>query len=96
MRNLFYRIIKTLRDKKQLLSDSVRYNAIDIVQCETSELENIFALLVLGSFVGIPASPSPIALNLLPYMEKELQLMMEKVATASGPISYLFSYLDTA
>ena len=68
---------------------------VDVVEWEKSELENIFALLVFGSFIGIPASPSPITLNLLPYMEKELQIMMEKVITASGPISDLFSYLDT-
>jgi hypothetical protein len=58
-------------------------------------LENIFSLLVLGSFVGIPATPTSITLNLLPYMENEIQLMMDKVETASGPISDLFSHLDT-
>jgi len=88
------RILRSFQSKKQIFTVSARRKAIDVIEWETSELENIFALLVLGSFVGIPTSPSPITLNLLPYMEKELLLMMEKVATASGPISDLFSHLD--
>lgn len=96
MRNILNKILESLRDKKQVLTDSARHKAVDVIKWEISELENIFALLVLGSFVGIPATPSPITLNLLPYMEKELQIMMEKVVTASGPISNLFSHLDTA
>ena len=96
MRKFLNKILESLRNKKQVLTDSARHKAVDVIKWETSELENIFALLVLGSFVGIPATPSPITLNLLPYMEKELQIMMEKVVTASGPISDLFSHLDTA
>jgi hypothetical protein len=95
MNKLLDKIIKSLKSSKRILVDSIRYKAIDIVEWETSELENIFALLVFGSFVGIPSTPTSITLNLLPYMDKELQLMMEKVVTASGPISDLFSHLDT-
>ncbi len=96
MQNFLNKILESLRAKKQIFTDSARHKAVDVIKWETSELENIFALLVLGSFVGIPATPSPLTLNLLPYMEKELQMMMEKVVTASGPISDLFSHLDTA
>ena len=95
MNNILDKLFQSLKDKKQILADSVRHQAVDVVEWEVSELENIFALLVLGSFVGIPATPTAITLNLLPYMEKELQLMMEKVVTAAGPISDLFSHLDT-
>ena len=96
MQNFLNKILESLRAKKQIFTDSARHKAVEVIKWETSELENIFALLVLGSFVGIPASPSPLTLNLLPYMEKELQMMIEKVVTASGPISDLFSHLDTA
>ena len=95
MRNIKERILKSYQDKKQILIDSARYKAVDVVEWELSELENIFALLVYGSFVGIPTTPSSITLNLLPHMENEIQLMMEKVVTAAGPISDLFSHLDT-
>ena len=95
MQNIKHRILKSLQDIKQILTDSARSKAVDVVEWEMAELENIFALLIFGSFVGIPATPSSITLNLLPYMEKELQIMIEKVGTASGPISDLFSHLDT-
>ena len=88
-------ILDFIRDKKQLFTDSARSKAVDVLEWEISELENIFALLIFGSFIGIPATPSSVTLNLLPHMEKELLLMIDKVVTAAGPISDLFSHLDT-
>jgi len=96
MKKLLGKFIESWDSKKQILTDSTRSKAVDVLEWETSELENIFTLLIFGSFVGIPASPTPITLNLLPYMEVDLQIMMEKVVTASGPISELFSHLDMA
>lgn len=95
MQKLLHHILHLFRDQKQLLTDSVRSKSVDVLEWEISELENIFALLVFGSFVGIPATPSSVTLNLLPYMEKELHHMLDKVDTAAGPISELFSHLDT-
>jgi hypothetical protein len=95
MNSFLNRFKRSIQKKKQLLSDSARSKAVDILEWETAELENIFALLVFGSFIGIPSAPSAITLNLLPYMEKELLIMIEKVELAAGPISDLFSHLDT-
>jgi hypothetical protein len=85
-----------LQNKISLLSKLTRHQATGIVEWEKSELENIFSLLVLGSFIGIPASPTQISLELLPYMEKELIQMGHKVQTATGPISDLFSNLNVS
>ena len=54
--------------------------SVDYVVVELRELENVFALLILGSFVGIPSPPTPIALRLLPYMAREL-LIMQRVSS---------------
>jgi len=94
MIGLIKRAVKIF-DKRKVLADLVRHQATDVLEWETSELENIFALLVFGSFVGIPSTPTAITLNLLPHMENELQAMLEKVVTAAGPISDLFSHLDS-
>ncbi len=67
---------------------------MEAIENELEEMENIFGLLVLGSFVGLPSPPMQISLDLMPYMERELVLMMEKVDTASEPISRLFSTFD--
>jgi len=71
-----------------------RSKAVECLESEVEELENIFGVLVLGSFVGMPSPPMQISLDLLPCMEKELILMMEKVDTASEPISQLFSVFN--
>ena len=76
------------------LDKTVRGHSIDLLVWETEELENIFALLVFGSFIGFPAAPTHLALNLLPEMERELIILVEKVSLASGPVSDLFSKLD--
>jgi len=71
-----------------------RSKAVETIEVELEEMENIFGVLVLGSFVGMPSPPMQISLDLMPYMEKELILMMEKVDTANEPISQLFSIFD--
>ena len=53
-------------------------------------MEYIFAVLCQGAFIGIPAPPARISLDLLPDMEKDLILLMERVETANEPLSRLF------
>jgi hypothetical protein len=45
---------------------------------EMEELENIFALLLLGSFAGFPSPPTFLSVELLPYMERELQILCKR------------------
>ena len=71
-----------------------RSKAVEAIESEVEEMENIFGILVLGSFVGMPSPPMQISLDLMPYMEKELILMMQKVDTANEPISQLFSIFN--
>lgn len=77
------------------IADGVaRGKAVETIEFEAEELDHVFGILVLGSFVGLPSPPMQISLDLMPLMEKELMLMMEKVDTAHQPISDLFSVLD--
>ena len=76
------------------VADAVnRSRACDTLEYELGELENIFALLVLGAFVGIPAPPIQITMNLMPAMEREFAMMLDKVSTAHDPLGELFSVL---
>lgn len=72
----------------------MRGRAVEALEYEISELDNIFGLMVLGSFVGIPAPPIHITTALFPVMEKELKLMLEKISTAHDPLGDLFSVLE--
>ncbi len=71
----------------------MRNRAVETVEYELEELDNIFGILVLGTFIGIPAPPIHITMDLLPLMERELNLMLEKVSTAQDPLGDLFSVL---
>lgn len=68
--------------------------ATDSIEVELVELENIFSLLLFGCFVGLPTPPVHLSLKLLPVMQDELIVMLNRVSTAKGPLSELFSTLD--
>ena len=91
-------IIKSIRDRIisiwKIFDEDARGKAVGTIESELEEMENIFGILVLGSFIGMPAPPMQISLDLMPLMEKELILMMEKVDTANEPIAQLFSVFD--
>jgi hypothetical protein len=90
-------VLTLIRNKlvrfSKISSEVFRGQAAEAIECELEELENIFGVLVLGSFIGLPSPPMQISLDLMPHMEKDLILMMEKVDTAHQPISQLFSVL---
>jgi hypothetical protein len=70
-----------------------RGRAVETLAFETQELEHVFALLVLGVFVGIPAPPIHITTELLPVMAPEFTLLCDRVTTAHDPLGTLFSVL---
>lgn len=71
----------------------MRGRAVETVGYELEELENIFGILVLGAFIGIPSPPIHITMALFPLMDREINLMLEKVSTAHDPLGDLFSVL---
>lgn len=76
------------------ISDAVmRGKAVETIEHEVAELDNIFGILVLGAFIGIPSPPIHITMELLPLMDKEFDIMLEKVLTAHDPLGHLFSVL---
>jgi hypothetical protein len=89
--------LKSIRDKIVSVfknADSVmRAKAVETIEYEVEELDNIFGILVLGAFVGIPSPPIHITMELLPLMKKEFRIMIEKVLTAHDPLGDLFSVL---
>ena len=91
-------IINSLKDKIisafHVADEVMRGKAVETIEYEVGELDNIFAILVLGAFIGIPSPPIHITMELLPEMEQELGIMLEKVSTAHDPLGDLFSVLD--
>ena len=64
----------------------MRGKAVETIEYEVEELDNIFAILVLGAFIGIPSPPIHITMELLPVMDQEFKIMLEKVTTAHDPL----------
>jgi hypothetical protein len=92
---LIHNKFKQLIVKAFKTTDAVmRSRAVETVEYELDELDNIFGILVLGAFIGIPAPPIHITMDLLPLMESELNLMLDKVSTAHDPLGDLFSVLE--
>ena len=91
-------LINTLKEKIvsafNVADEVMRGKAVETIEYEVGELDNIFAILVLGAFIGIPSPPVHITMELLPEMEKEFEIMLEKVSTAHDPLGDLFSVLD--
>lgn len=56
----------------------MQQEASEYIQAEQRELEHVFALLLLGSFIGIPAPPTGLVLRLLPYLGPELMLLEKR------------------
>ncbi len=91
-------VLKSIKEKIvsafNVADEVMRSKAVETIEYEVGELDNIFAILVLGAFIGIPSPPIHITMALLPEMEKELGIMLEKVSTAHDPLGDLFSVLD--
>ncbi|MBA7519684.1 hypothetical protein ES705_11771 [subsurface metagenome] len=70
-----------------------RNKATGMLAFEVMELENIFTLLLFGSFTGMPSPPVHITLQLLPLMERELKLMFSRINVAHDGLAEVVSTL---
>ncbi len=91
---LFKTILAKIKQGWHSYQEVAQDTAVDTLEIELGEMENIFGLLVLGSFIGFPSPPMQITLDLLPEMEKHFAIMLNKVDTAAMPISDLLSTFD--
>jgi hypothetical protein len=70
-----------------------RAKAAALTVAEVAELRNIFALLLLGAFVGLPSPPTFLAVELLPFMEKELQVLDRRAKDACDMLAEMCGML---
>lgn len=64
------------------------------IEFELKEMENVFSLLIFGAFTGIPSPPSFITLELLPYMENEITIMINSSHDAKDILATLAGTFD--
>ncbi len=57
----------------KFLSSAAYYKATDDLRFVLAEREAVFALVLFGFLVGLPAPPAGITLRLLPFMENDIK-----------------------
>lgn len=85
---------KTIKGALHNLGKGFRMSSTSAIQFELRELENIFCLLILASFAGIPSPPGFLSLSLLPHLERELKVMLSRSKNIDDPIGDLFSVFN--
>ena len=91
---LFREIYKTIRRIFLTIDTINRNKAVEYYEWEEKELRNTFALLVAGSFIGIPSPPVHITLELLPHIEEDLKIMIERMDASTDSIGEMFNLFD--
>jgi hypothetical protein len=71
-----------------------RDKATGMLEFELNELENLFVVLIFGSFIGLPSPPAAMAMELLPYLEDELRVMVSRADLAQDPLGAVMGMLN--
>lgn len=88
------RVWGSIREFFQGMDRSHREKLTQLTAFEARELENIFVLLLFGSFTGMPAPPSFIAVELLPFLEHEMRVLNQRAENSSDALAELMGTLD--
>ncbi|ADK82072.1 hypothetical protein [Sediminispirochaeta smaragdinae] len=94
MKTLLGRFVRLLRQIWGVAGQVQRDKATSMLEFELKELENIFVMLLFGSFVGLPTPPTAMAFELMPYMEEEIKLMISRADLAQDPLGNLLGMLE--
>ena len=81
--SLYRRVRRFLTD----IDATHRQKAAALTVVEMEELENIFALLLMGAFTGLPSPPTFLAVELLPFMERELRILCKRAKDCSDMLA---------
>ena len=79
---------------KDILTEFMKTEATEYVEIEVREIEHIFALLLIGSFTGMPAPPAGLVLKLLPYLGPELLIMEKRVVNDDDLFGQMAGHFD--
>ncbi|RKX63210.1 MAG: hypothetical protein DRP41_06510 [Thermodesulfobacteriota bacterium] len=74
--------------------DGFKEQSVDMLEKELYEMENAFALVLCGSLIGLPAPPPLLGLSLLPYLERELNIMFAKSANLDDKLAPWTDMID--
>ena len=76
------------------IGQSHREKVTALTTYEARELENMFVLLLLGSFAGMPSPPSFIAVELLPHLEHEIRVLNRRAESSTDALAEIMGTID--
>jgi hypothetical protein len=74
------RLLYFLKKIFEIFDKGMREDATSFIRKQLEEEENIFALLTMSVFSGIPSPPTGIVLRILPHMSREISVMVKRSA----------------
>jgi hypothetical protein len=92
--NIFNKIKKAAKIFAKTFVRVQRDKATEYMEYELKELENLFIILIFGSFIGVPSPPSPILFELLPLLEDEINLMLVRADSSQDALADMVSIFD--
>lgn len=89
---------------RQIISDILKFfegftqgfrsRSVEFIKIEERELENIFSLLLFGSYIGIPSPPAFLSLELMPHVAKELYVLGISAERADDPLGQIAEFFE--
>ncbi|WP_456367996.1 hypothetical protein [Thermococcus sp.] len=72
------KIIEGIKAFLKGFGESFKDQSTEYIEFEERELENVFALILMGSFIGIPSPPTTLVVRLMPHMVREMYVMQQR------------------
>ncbi len=72
---------------------AMQHKATNQLAYEAAEMEHSMALMLFGSFTGLPAPPVPLVLELLPVMGDDLERLLVRASQTGNGLSELASVM---
>ncbi len=88
------KILESIQEFLRGVEQSFREQSTEYVEFELRELENVFALLLMGSFIGLPSPPTTLTIRLLPHMARELYVMQRRAEEMDDILGELAGLFD--
>ncbi|MGB9832092.1 MULTISPECIES: hypothetical protein [Caldisericum] len=88
------KILEALKLFFKGIDTAMRESALSLIEHELREEENVFALITMSMFSGLPSPPTGVILRILPYMEREIQIMVKKSSELDDVFANTLSHFD--
>ncbi len=76
------------------VKEGIEARSVGVLEEELKELEGAYALLLLGSFLGLPSPPSFVGLSLMPYLEREMIVALGRSRYLGDAAAFWFEIAD--